>query len=224
VPALTALMLVTGVLGAVVATGTQVPTTAEAATAPVGQGFTLNSSDLSFILKQIKIAEAHATKEGADGAPVPGPALFGNGSDQIASPLLPYGLRTVDGSLNNGMPGQAQFGAAQRTFPRMTDAWFRPAEMAAPFGPPNQATSYAQKKGNVVDSQPRVISNLIVDQTATNPAAVSAAGRPHRHFDPQPSAIPCESTSPNVPGGLHAARRDPLHPERDDGRRPFAAL
>jgi len=192
---------VTGVLGAVVATGTQVPTTAEAATAPVGQGFTLNSSDLSFILKQIKIAEAHATKEGADGAPVPGPALFGNGSDQIASPLLPYGLRTVDGSLNNGMPGQAQFGAAQRTFPRMTDAWFRPAEMAAPFGPPNQATSYAQKKGNVVDSQPRVISNLIVDQTATNPAAVSAAGRPHRHFDPQPSAIPCESTSPNVPAG-----------------------
>ena len=42
------------------------------------------------------------------------------------------------------------------------------------------ATSYAQKSGNVFDAQPREISNLIVDQTSTNPAAVAAAGFPVR--------------------------------------------
>ena len=38
------------------------------------------------------------------------------------------------------------------------------------------STSYTQTTGTVFDSQPRVISNLIVDQTADNPAAVAAAG------------------------------------------------
>src|SRR5262249_21916587 len=36
-------------------------------------------------------------------------------------------------------------------------------------------TSYQQTSGFVFDSQPRTISNLIVDQTANNPAAVAAA-------------------------------------------------
>ena len=44
----------------------------------------------------------------------------------------------------------------------------------AGFGPP-VATSYTQTIGNVFDSQPRVISDLIVDQTTNNPAAVAAA-------------------------------------------------
>ena len=38
----------------------------------------------------------------------------------------------------------------------------------------------SRRPGNVVDSQPRVISNLIVDQTSTNPAAIAAAGFPVR--------------------------------------------
>ncbi|MBI2316250.1 MAG: heme peroxidase, partial [Betaproteobacteria bacterium] len=38
-------------------------------------------------------------------------------------------------------------------------------------------TSYAQTSGLVVDSQPRTISNLIVDMTANNPAAVAAAAQ-----------------------------------------------
>ena len=38
------------------------------------------------------------------------------------------------------------------------------------------ATSYTQTSGTVIDSQPRVISNLVVDQTVANPAAVDAAG------------------------------------------------
>src|SRR5262249_707419 len=38
-------------------------------------------------------------------------------------------------------------------------------------------TSYAQTSGFVFDSQPRTISNLIVDQTSNNPAAVAAFGQ-----------------------------------------------
>src|SRR4029453_3966345 len=37
--------------------------------------------------------------------------------------------------------------------------------------------SYTQTSGLVVDSQPRTISNLIVDMTANNPAAVAAAAQ-----------------------------------------------
>src|SRR6185436_3435503 len=51
-------------------------------------------------------------------------------------------------------------------FPRLLDPVFRDAEAG---------TSYAQTSGFVFDSQPRIISNLIVDQTANNPAGVAAA-------------------------------------------------
>ena len=37
-------------------------------------------------------------------------------------------------------------------------------------------TSYQQTSGTVVDPEPRIISNLIVDQTSNNPAAVAVAG------------------------------------------------
>jgi len=166
-------------------------TRAEAA-APVGQGFELNVSDMKFILKQIKIAEHHAISEtDPDGNP-----LLGNGQYQVSSALLPYGLRTVDGSYNNLIPGQSGFGATKQLMPRHTTPQWRAADDSnvpgvGPVGPPGQ-TSYANKNSNVVDSQPRIISNLIVDQTVTNPAAVAAAGRPHRHFNPEPSAIPCD--------------------------------
>ena len=64
--------------------------------------------------------------------------------------------------------------------------------------------------GNVFDSQPRLISNLIVDQTSENPAAVAAANRPVRSQDSlTPSAVPCQTdpvvdalgnvTTPGVP-------------------------
>ncbi len=58
---------------------------------------------------------------------------------------------------------------------------FLPAESVTfdPDGPGPQAvgnpTSYAQTSGFVFDSQPRTISNLVVDQSAGNPAAVAAA-------------------------------------------------
>ncbi|WP_460894891.1 peroxidase family protein, partial [Ramlibacter monticola] len=111
-------------------------------------------SDLDFILQQIIIAERQANGE----------SLL----DLIPNVDLPYGLRTVDGSLNNLVIGQNEFGSADDVFPRLGTAQFLPAE----FG-----TSYAQTSGTVIDSQPRVISNLIVDQTANNPAAIAVAAQ-----------------------------------------------
>jgi Ca2+-binding RTX toxin-like protein len=120
-------------------------------------GFVLDAGDLRFIFHAIEIAQAHSA----------GGELFGTGPNQVAEVRLPFGLRTIDGSFNHLTPGQTQFGAADVTFPRLTTPVFRTAE---------EGTSYAQTKGTVIDSQPRIISNLIVDQTANNPAAVEAAG------------------------------------------------
>ncbi|MBB5788941.1 peroxidase family protein [Jiangella mangrovi] len=170
-----------------------------AGAAPEGFGFTLNAGDLRFILRQIEIAENHATKEGPDGEPVPGEPLLGSGPNQVANPLLPYGLRTVDGSYNNLVEDRAGFGASHELFPRLSTPHFRDAEDGTGFGPPGP-TSYTQKSGVVVDSEPRRISNLIADQTSANPAAVKAATAPHRTFLGEP-VVPCESTDPDVPEG-----------------------
>ena len=52
------------------------------------------------------------------------------------------------------------------------------------------STTYADKRASntVVDSQPRMISNLIADQTANNPAAVAASGQPVRAQTTQTTA------------------------------------
>ena len=47
--------------------------------------------------------------------------------DLIPDPLLQWGLRTVDGSHNNIVPGQEQYGAADRIFPRLAPPEFRDA-------------------------------------------------------------------------------------------------
>src|SRR5262245_4918574 len=114
---------------------------------------TLIRSDLEFILAQILIAERDAAGE--------------NLIDILPNVQVPFGLRTVDGTLNNLVTGQSEFGAADNLFPRLTDPVFRVAESG----------SYADP-GTVVDSQPRVISNLIADQTANNPAAYATAYDP----------------------------------------------
>ncbi|WP_241985742.1 MULTISPECIES: peroxidase family protein [Cryobacterium] len=169
-----------------------------AAAAPVGQGFTVTAADLAYILKQIKISEAHvANTTSATGLCG---ALVGTGPNQIPDALTAYGLRTVDGSCNNLIPGREAFGAADELFTRLTTPVFSAAEANPPlFGPP-AASTYGSTAGTVFDSQPRSISNLIVDQTATNPAAVAAAGTPVRTqgnlgivpctTDPQPLADP----------------------------------
>jgi Ca2+-binding RTX toxin-like protein len=164
--------------------------------APVGQGFTVTASDLKFILAQIKIAERHAATQTPAN---PCLTIVGTGPDQIPSPLVSKGLRTVDGSCNNLQPGQGNFGAADQLFPRIGGKNFRDAENASAFGGP-ASSSYKQKKGNVADSQPRVISNLIVDQTSTNPAAVEAAGHPVR-TQGNIGIVPCD-TDPGVTPAL----------------------
>ena len=165
------------------------------AEAAVGQGFNLNPSDLKFILRQIKISEQHAANFNAAN---PCAGLMGNGEFQIPTTAqgeeLPWGLRTVDGTCNNLVPGQAKFGAADQTFPRSAGTDFRDADPAPPGFPGNATTpggntSYA-RVGSVVDSQPRTISNLIVDQTPGNPAAQAVAG---------PDATPDESGTLFIP-------------------------
>ena len=52
---------------------------------------------------------------------------------------------------------------------------FQTAEAVPPGFGPTATTSYAQTSGLLFDSQPRTISNLIVDQTASNPAAYQTA-------------------------------------------------
>src|SRR5262249_10145321 len=129
-----------------------------------GAGVHLIRSDLSFILDQIKIAERDAAGEDL--------------INILPNVRAPFGLRTVDGSFNNlvnfGPKDQTDFGVADTPFPRLTNPLFRPTE---------NGTSYAQTSGTVIDSTPRTISNLIVDQTANNPAAYATA------YDPGPDGV-----------------------------------
>src|SRR5205807_3506281 len=154
--ALTIAMVMPGVGGQLF-----VPTTVHAQTAPTGSGFTINAEDLRFIYDQILVAQDHAA----------GGTLLGPGPNQVHDPQLPRGLRTVDGSMNNlvPIPDQHLFGASDQVFPRRTTPVFRTAEAG---------TSYLQTFGNVIDSQPRIISNLVVDQSANNPAALAASTNP----------------------------------------------
>src|SRR3954462_11573227 len=190
-------------------------TTADAGVSNVvGNGFTVTPGDLAFILKQIKIAEHHA----ATATPAnPCGTLVGRGPDQIPDALTSYGLRTVDGSCNNLLPGREKFAAADVPFPRLAGSpVFKQAE-GAPAGffgagsPAIPSSSYAQKKGFVFDTQPRVISNLISDQTSTNPAAVAAALFPVRTQGNPASATPCTTeptgTTPGVPAGCTPAHK-----------------
>jgi Ca2+-binding RTX toxin-like protein len=188
-----------------VALGLPAITAQAVAAAPVGQGFTLIPSDLAYILSQIKIAERHSRAFQGDpsipanpdvaGDPDYCQSMIGTGPNQIPSALTAFGLRTVDGSCNNLIAGREKYAAADQPFPRYTSPVFSSAEGAPAgfFGPGvavPASSSYAQKKGYVFDSQPRMISNLIDDQTATNPAAVAAAGFPVR-TQGNPGLFPC---------------------------------
>jgi Ca2+-binding RTX toxin-like protein len=149
------------------------PQPALAQTAPIGNGFTLNASDVRFIFHAIEIAQDHAVTQSALN---PCGTLLGPGPNQVnlfgvPNPQLPLGLRTVDGSCNNlvEVPDQHLFGAADQVFPRLTTPVFLPAQAG---------TSYTQTSGNVIDSEPRIISNLVMDQSLNNPAAAAAAANP----------------------------------------------
>src|SRR3954466_13171563 len=98
--------------------------------APVNQGFFINAEDLRFIYDQILVAQDHAA----------GGTLLGPGPHQVSDPQLPRGLRTVDGSFNNLVPGQNAFGSADQLFPRLLTPRFRTAQ---------NGTSYRQVAGTV---------------------------------------------------------------------------
>src|SRR6478735_1351893 len=191
--------------------------TSAQAVAPVGNGFTVTSGDLAFILKQIKISERHTTTlTGSNpcGTLVNNPGGVDDGipdAEQVPDILTSYGLRTVDGSCNNlKTDATATFAAADQVFPRLTTPVWR-IPTADPTFPVPSSPTY-QGTSNVVDTAPRTISNLIVDQTSTNPAAIAASGHPVRSQDPNtPSAVPCTTdpsplppappTTPGVPAG-----------------------
>src|SRR5690606_4640512 len=102
---------------------------------------------------------------------------------------------------NNILPGRELWGAADQTMPRMFDPYWRTENDGDSFDPTGPANgsgdaildgSYhsgdthgdpnnADGEGNVVDADPRIISNLIVDQTPNTPAALIAALRHAGH-------------------------------------------
>src|SRR5215510_11257537 len=106
---------------------------------------TFDRVDLEFILRQIEMAEA--------GQPP-------------VSPQLAFGLRQLEGTNNNtatGLGGYAStFAASDQSMPL--------------FAPDDQIFTAQYLPGTqfVFDGEPRTISNLIADQTASNPAAVQA--------------------------------------------------
>ncbi len=135
-------------------------------------------SDLDFILAQIKISEAHAA----------GQPLYGPGG-LIPAYNIAWGLRTVDGTYNHLLPGQENQGSADQEFPEPLGTQFR--TVLVDVNPdPNVTTlvsmSYEQTgidpdgagpavAGDVFDPSLRTISNLLVDMTLANPAAIISA-------------------------------------------------
>jgi hypothetical protein len=142
------------------------PLPAESTTTSPGVHFI--RSDLQFFLDQIIIAERNAA-----GEPL---------ASLVANPRASQGLRTVDGTFNNLVQGQSEFGAADTIFPHLVPPTFLndadgdtfDANGPAPGGLVTN-TDYASA-GNVADADPRIISNLVADMTANNPAAVAANG------------------------------------------------
>jgi Ca2+-binding RTX toxin-like protein len=144
-------------------------------------------SDLDFILAQIKIAEAHAA----------GQPLYGEGG-LIPAYNISWGLRTVDGSYNHLLPGQEKWGASDTPFKELLNPTFRTIMVDPDGAGPSPAMPMQYRPGidndgptttlpngtvignragpgDVIDPSVRVISNLLVDQTLSNPAAILTA-------------------------------------------------
>ena len=145
----------------------------------MASSFNVNVHDLEFILKQIKIAEDHA-----GGKTLLQAIMDAYGTTAANAALLPAGLRTVDGSLNSLVAGQENFGAADTLFPRLTDPVYQTVDgpgidfngdgivdvINHNYGDTNGPAPGGTR--SVADTDPRVISNLIVDMSVTNPAAI----------------------------------------------------
>ncbi|THV20562.1 peroxidase family protein [Peteryoungia ipomoeae] len=151
----------------------------------------INQHDLEFILRQIKIAEANSIAHSlGEARPLTDiwvdelgnvvPEGTAGAMLAISAEHVPYGLRTVDGSFNNLGAGRENWGAVDQPFLDLLGNEWR-ANDGDTFQLRTGATSsvtigggYAQT-GAVADADPRLISNLIVDQTLSNPAAIYTA-------------------------------------------------
>lgn len=119
-------------------------------------------SDLEFLLTQILSAES--------GQPP-------------VNPHLAFGLREVAGTNNSAVPGQSTYGSSDQPFPTVTTQYFQTVtvNVDGTIFDPNpgvdgdvMTTTYASTSpgGMIVDPAPRIISNLISDISANNPAAL----------------------------------------------------
>jgi Ca2+-binding RTX toxin-like protein len=155
----------------------------------------LNRHDLEFILKQIKIAEATSGAASLNPVAITQVRLDANGNPTtdesfplvINNPLVPYGLRTVNGSYNNIVPGSEYNGSADQIMPRLLDPVFLNDQDGDTYGSGPTAvtnTNYGNIGQNVADADPRIISNLISDQTLGNPAVIIGALSSLGHADP----------------------------------------
>ena len=136
--------------------------------------FAVNIADLEFILKQVKIAEdaSEAYTPATPTKTILQSIMDTYGLTAADAAIAPFGLRTVDGTFNSLVPGQSDFGAADTLFPRLTNPVYR-NEGDDNFPGVTSNNNYGVG-GNVVDADPRIISNLIVDMSITNPAAIEA--------------------------------------------------
>ncbi len=187
--------------------------------------FNINVDDLQYMLKQIKIAEA--TSIGYTAAPKTtlDSIIAAYGGDAISAALLPAGLRTVDGTFNNLLiaptgtfgtpgynPGTSQFGAADTLFPRLTNPIFQNVNgpgidfngdgiidvINHNYGDASAAPGTQIR--SVADTDPRTISNLIVDMSINNPAAIAAyLGNP---ISLEQFAADHPGMNPVAPGGI----------------------
>jgi Ca2+-binding RTX toxin-like protein len=134
--------------------------------------FNVNKADLQFILKQIGIAESTSLGYTSTPLSIKQAVMNTYGLNASDAAIAPYGLRTVDGTYNNILiEANKSLGAADTLFPRLTTPVYLNEQDEAPFfGVTN--TDYAVAS-SVVDSDPRIISNLIVDMSVSNPAAIA---------------------------------------------------
>ena len=155
----------------------------------------ISLSDITFILDQIKFSEAFAkrtanTLNESESANVVSPydqtqclsaadltaaknlqlyGATGLSNAYIYDAISPWGLRQVDGRCNNistdanGTFFKRDLGGTDQLFSRIEPQT------------PSINGLYTNNGNTITDTSPRVISNLIADQTDNNPAAVSAA-------------------------------------------------
>ena len=208
---------------------------AQAVQPPVGNGFVVTAGDLSFILKQIKIAERHSATQTASN---PCGTLVGPAADQIPDRLTAYGLRTVDGSCNNLFAGRETFAAADQPFPRLAAR-----EVPRRRGQPARLLRTGQRHHPLqrrvhaeAGRQPRLRLRAADGQQPDRRPDLDQPGRDRRGRAPRCAA----SSNPGQfpvhhgprPHRRHAGRSrrlravapDPVHPERDHRRRAVPAV